>query len=77
MTALLNAISVAQREAEKELSSDEKLKKVTVREAHIRKVLLNKKAFEDNFVRTHGKTSEEVAADNFDRAFGVDAPKSH
>lgn len=77
MTALLNAISVAQREAEKELSNDEKLKKVTVKEAHIRKVLLNKKDFEDSFVRTHGKTSEQAAAENFDRPVGAEAQKSH
>ena len=77
MTALLNAISVAQREIEKELSSGEKPKKVTVREDHIRKVLLNKKGFEESFVRTHGKTSEEAAAANFDRPYGAELPETH
>lgn len=77
MTALLNAISVAQREAETELSDDEKLQEVTVDQTHIRKVLRNKKGFEDNFVRTHGKTSEAAAVENFYRAVGSETQESH
>lgn len=74
----MSAISLAQYEASQDDDSDEedgdakKRKTVLVNSNHIRRVLRNKRAFEDEFERTHGMSSEAKAAENGVRTVKTD-----
>lgn len=73
----MSAISLAQYEASQDDDSDEedgnakKRKTVLVHSNHIRRVLRNKRAFEDEFDRTHGMSLEEKAFENGVRAMTI------